>query len=600
MARPNLSLRGARRSAALVLAGLCLVLGALHFHSLANFTRPLLDYDDTELIAPLDGMGVSAYFGDWAAKPDHYVFPLRDLTFALDFKLSRLLHFQTFWLVEFAIFLLTLVAIWRIFALYYRGRPMLVAACVGLIALHPINVHMVEWLSNRKHLLVVLILGWATWKALKQEAENRVPTLRDWAIYFAAYVSAWLCFPTGILWIFWLLFLFHRQLRGAKGRAVALWALALAIAGVGYHLTVAANASYQSKAGVETSPVGFALESSGRALWNLLFPIHLQPYYRPNDPRGWIGLGLLAFAIGFPCYRLLKVSGERRRRFFQVILLAVAFYLPNAKVFLGYSEFVWSDRYLYGPLPFLVLAALFLLVEPRAEEPESASGGKTWRRLGLAAALLVAATYLALDWRLVGRWQNGRELFETCAREEQAPKCVAMAIEKNFDQGGCVLLPELMELAHKVAVTAKNTVDHSFQSETPVYDALCIASEIRPPAEKLREIDQLRFVYTLTDFLTLGQVLVHLQTRDLASALAVANATYFNPTLPMPNASTKIINMMRGQGEALCQLSELLGHDTSCWNALEVFRGRVRDVVVKPKQTEWTFNRTLSAFNTGN
>jgi hypothetical protein len=218
------------------------------------------------------------------------------------------------------------------------------------------------------------------------------------------------------------------------------------------------------------------------------FASRLQPYYRSNDARGWIGLGLLTVAVALVCCRLLEVSGERRRRFFQVLLLAVAFYLPNAKVFLGYSEFVWSDRYLYGSLPFLVLSALFLPVEPRADEPEPASRGKAWRRVGLAAALLVVAAYLVLDWRLVGRWQNGRELFETCAREERAPKCVAMAIEKNFDQGGCVLLPELTELAHKVALTAKNTVDHSFQSETPVYDALCIASEIRPPAEMLREI----------------------------------------------------------------------------------------------------------------
>jgi len=32
---------------------------------------------------------------------------------------------------------------------------------------------------------------------------------------------------------------------------------------------------------------------------------------------------------------------------------------------------------------------------------------------------------------------------------------------------------------------------------------------------------------------------------------------------------------------------------------LEILRARVRDVVLKPKQTEWTFNRTLDAFNEG-
>jgi hypothetical protein len=453
---------------------------------------------------------------------------------------------------------------------------------------------MVEWLSNRKHLLVVAILAWATAKALKQDEERGAPSLRDWAVYFGAYVAAWLCFPTGMLWIFWLLLLFRRKLRATRGRAAMLWLLALLIAETGYQLTVAANTSYQSKAGVETSPLRFIVDSTGRAVWNLLVPWPLQPYYRLGDGRSYVGLGILAVLVGLAVYRFRGVSAERRRLFLHLVLLAVAFYLPNGKVFLGYSEYVWSDRYLYGSLPFLVLAGLILAVEPGSV----ATVRRRWP--GVAATAVVATVYLVLGWRLLPRWQNGRELFETCSREEQSPKCVAMAVEKNFDKGGCALLPELLALAHRIAPAASNTIDHSFQAETPVYDALCIAAELRPPAEKLAAIDGLRSVYGMTDFLGLGQILIHLQARDIAAAMAVANATYFNPALPMPNASTKIINMMRGQGEALCQLADLLQHDKSCWNGLAVLHARVRNVVVKPKQTEWTFNRTLAAFNTGN
>jgi hypothetical protein len=584
------------RRGALPAIVLLFALGALHFHGLANFTRPLLDYDDTEFIAPLDGMSLGTYVNDWATKPDHYIFPLRDLTFAVDFRLSRALHAQTFWLVNFAIFLGTMLAIWRSFALYYRERPVLVVGWVGVLALHPLNVHMVEWLSNRKHLLVVLILGWATWRALKQHEEQATPTARDFVVYFAAYLAAWLCFPTGMLWIFWLLLLFHKKLAATKRRALTLWGLALVIAAAGYHLTVAANTSYQSKAGVETSPLRFTLASTGRAVFNLLLPLRLEPYYRLGDAREWLGLGLLLVLVGLAGYRLLKVSSARRQLFLHLVLLAVALYLPNAKVFLGYTEYVWSDRYLYGSLPFLVLAALVLLVEPGSV---AAGKGRIARWLGPTAAVVVALAYLVLGFRLVPRWQNGRTLFETCSREERSAKCVAMAVEKNFDQGGCALLPELLELAHRIAPAASNTVDHSFQAEVPVYDALCIASEMRPPAEKLREIERLRGVYTMPDFLVLGRILVHLQLRDIAAARAAANATYFDPVRPMPNASTKIINMMRGQGEALCQLAELVEHDRTCWSAFEIFRARVQQVVVKPKQTEWTFTRTLNAFNTG-
>lgn len=568
----------------------------MHFHSSANFTRPLLDYDDTEFIAPLDGMGVATYFGEWARASDRYVFPLRDLTFAVDFRLSRALHVQTFWLVNFALFVATLLALGRCFALHYPARPGLVAGAVGLVALHPLNVHMVEWLSNRKHLLVVLILAWATAKALKQEAERAAPAVRDWVIYFAAYVLAWLCFPTGMLWIFWLLWLFRAQLRAARGRAVVLGLAALAIAAAGYHITVAGNTSYQSKAGVETSPVRFAVASTGRAVFNLLVPLELHPYYRLGDVREWVGLGLLLVLTGVACYRLYRVSPERRRRFAHLVLLALALYLPNAKVFLGYSEYVWSDRYLYGSLPFLVLAVLVLLVEPGSR---AAVRGRAVRWLGAAAVFAVAGGYLALGWQLVPRWQNGRALFETCTRDERSAKCVAMAIEKSFDHGGCVLLPELLAVAHQIAPHARHPADHSFQAEVPVYDALCIAAELALPADKLRRIEELRQRYTAPDFLILGQILVHLQSRDIPAALGVARATYFNPGLPMPNASTKIINMMRGQGEALCQLAELLAHDPSCWDSLARFRARVPTVVLKPKQVEWTFNRTLAAFNTG-
>jgi len=565
----------------------------LHFHSLANFSRPLLDYDDTEFIGPLDGMSVSTYVNDWASKPEHYVFPLRDLTFAADFWLGRVLHVQTFWLVSFVLYLATLLAIGRIFSLFYRQRPVLVACCVGLIALHPLNVHMVEWLSNRKHLLVVLILAWATLKALRQRTEKVAPTLRDWAVYFAAYLAAWLCFPTGILWIFWLLFLFRGGLRSRKSRAAVLCLVALAIAGVGYHLTVAANTSYQSKAGIETSPLRYLIDSTGRGTYNLLVPLRLQPYYRLGDVRSFIGLGLGAALVGLAGYRLRKVSSERRRLFFHVAVLAVAFYLPNAKVFLGYSEYVWSDRYLYGSLPFLVLAALLLVVEP------GSAPATRMRWPHPAAVTALAVIYLALGWRLVPRWQHGRELFETCSREERSPKCVAMAVEKNFDQGGCALLPGLLDLAHRIEPSADNLADHSFQAEVPVYDALCIAAELRPPAEKLREIERLRSVYSLTDFLMLGQILVYLESRDITAAMALAHATYLNPTVPVTRASTKIINMMRGQGEALCQLAEIIQHDRSCWGAFGLFQARMGSVVVKPKQTEWTFNRTLGAYNDG-
>jgi hypothetical protein len=588
----------------IILALLFVALLLLHFHDLSNFTRPLLDFDDTEFIAPIAGMGVSAYINDWMLQPDHYAFPLRDLTFVADFKLSRLLGFQTFWLTNFAIYAATLFVLFRIFRIYYRSRPFLLVGCLALIALHPINVHMVEWLSNRKHLLVALILGFGTWKALAQKASGATPTLRDWLVYFGYYLAAWLCFPSAALWIFWLLFLFHAELRRRKDRGIPLWAGAIALAGLAYYLITAIASDYRTRAGAEVRPIFFALQSSGRALFNMLFPFQIEPYYRLGHPFAWIGLALLFAVSGLAYYRFRTISADRRHWFVRFFLLASALYLPNARVFLGYSEFAWSDRYLHGCLPFLLLATLVLLLAPdavsSASPPAPAAPMAPWRWPALAVFTAVALVYFILDWRLVPKWKDGLALFTSCVHEEEAPKCLSMAIDKAFERGGCALLSGFLETAHRIASTASTAADNTFRSEAPLYEGLCIASELHQTAdEKLRKIEGLRSIYPMTDHLILAEILVLLQKRDHDGALRLANATYFNPAVPMPGASSKIINMIRGQADALCVLRELVAQDRGCRKALELFQSRVPTAPVNQKQIDWTFRRTLTAFNDG-
>lgn len=595
-------------------AALFVVLGVIHFYDPAIFQRPLLDYDDVTLVAPLEGMSLSVYVKEWLLGPDHYAYPLRDLSFALDFELSRLLGFKTFWLTNFLLYLFTLVVLVRIFGLYYRSRPYLVTGCLGLIALHPINLQMIQWVSNRKHLLVALILGWGTWRALERQVRKTAPTARDWLTYFAVYVAAWLCFPSAALWIFWVLFLFRSDLARRRDRGIPLWAAAIAIAGLAYVATTLVNSDYRTRPGVEAmrQPVLFALQSSGRAVFNLLVPFRIEPYYRLGHSFNWIGLALVPVASWWIYRRLRALETARRWLFAQFMVLAAALYIPNAKVFLRYTEFVWSDRYLHACLPYLVLAALILLVEPvsapgdeqavlvkgSVDDHESAAAQRV-RRLLVVAFAAVAGAYVVLDWMAVPRWKDGLTLFTSCAREEESSKCVAMAIDKAFDRGGCALLPGLMEMARQIAPSMVSVADHDFRAEVPVYEALCVAELQETREQKLQKIEALRAIYSVSDHLMLGTILVHLQQRDHQAAFEVALATYFNPKVPLPNASPKIINMIRGQGEALCILREVVAQDRSCWSALETFNRRVLDVTVNQNQVQWTFGRSMVAYNSG-
>lgn len=449
---------------------------------------------------------------------------------------------------------------------------------------------MIQWASNRKHLLVALILSWGTLRVWRTYQAGASPNFKRWMEFITYYILAWLCWPSAVLWIFWPILLFFKKM-SLKSRA-SVTALALVLAGAGVKWTVSQNTSYESSAPLNVlHGLSIALQSLGRGLYNIILPYRVAPYYTFNSWLNWIGaIGLLLIVV-----LLLKYKHQQGWKIkwgdpaLMLFLLSALLFVPNAMVFLGYYEFVWADRYIYTPLPYLA-AAIGAFWTSHAPIFKKLSVPPVWSRGAIA---LVLAVYVVLSWKLPASWETDKALFNRCALVEKAPKCIYLAVEKNYDINGCQDLSPLLKIAREARAISK--VDFAFSSQLPLYEAICI-TQMRPTAEqKWAELESLKSVYSVTESLAVGEVWVHIQQRDLDSAFKTAQRTYLNGQRKFSDVSPKIVNVILGQMEALCDLSS----NPQCLQSLNEFKERIRSAPRNELQMTWARNRTFEAYFTG-
>src|SRR5690606_3490550 len=97
-----------------------------------------------------------------------------------DFRLSEFLGWKTFWLSNFVVYTLVLLVQLFFFRELFPGKPWWPITLVALIALHPVHLEMIQWASNRKHLLVALILSWGTLRVWRTYQAGASPNFKRW------------------------------------------------------------------------------------------------------------------------------------------------------------------------------------------------------------------------------------------------------------------------------------------------------------------------------------------------------------------------------------------------------------------------------------
>jgi hypothetical protein len=575
----------------------------LHFRNPDIFSRSLIRFDDHAFIEPIQNLSLSAYFSEWLPKKDSFAFPLRDLTFMADFSLSRLLDFQTFWITQAALFIAVALT-WHQLLQRILGAHALWVFVPWLF--HPLSVEIVQWISNRKHLLVALWTGLGTLLAFKLREQGKTPQPREIGQFLLLALASWLCWPTGILWIFWVIALFWTfRPKFPHWKLLVVPALALTL--LATTLTRSANNDFSKttdfvqKADTLVQSLRFGVEGIGRGFFSLVFPFFLAPYYRLGAWQNFAGLVLLAVFIVLAARRFPKLPQEQKHRAWIFLSLSLSLLLPTGAIFLSYTEFVWADRYLFLPLPALLVAS-FLIFGKTKETP--ARGFK-------ATSLFISALFFITAWFKVPAWTRASDLFDACAAREGSPKCVQLAVEARFDEDECSRAPEHFIKARALAAQGPWLEDSSFRTELPLYESLCIAAVPVSIAQKTQMLEEMKKAYPQTYYAGIGEILTRLSAGQVDEALNQALKTYLAPTDPIPESSVKLLSVIMGQAEALCVLAGLQKSGATAKMTLDrgaplaqlcnerraLLAQRLASTPLKEKQRSWAFHRTIHAYN---
>ena len=586
----------------------------VHFHDAEIFSRRLIDYDDAFYIEKMFDFGFKEYFTSWLPDRSHYAFPLRDLTLYFDFYLSQWLGFQTYWLSGFAYFILGAWFAGRCFELLFPRQPLFVLGLLGVVVLHPLSVEMVQWASMRKHLLAALFVTYGSFHVFRLYLdEQRILRLQDLLRVLIVTLLSLLCWPTAIIWPLAVLWLLRKKLVRQKAPVFALVVAALVLAAIAFRLISGNNSHYAlnqttlfTENGILTA-LQWSWRALGRATFNLLIPIRETIYYDIDSALNRIGIVLLIALLGWCTWltsRIARQTQEDKRLLRlgrELLVYAALLLVPQLYVVFTSSTFVWMDHYLYAGFPFIVAGvACFGVVtfRPLLKHARPASI--------VVACLIVFAGYIVGSLAQMPAWKNAVTLMEACAKTEGAPSCFINTIEKSFDAGGCLLAFPHFEEAKKVYKTRQGkgllNYDAPFKRELPLIESLCIATAMNFDLKQKQSLldDQERFYRQPTSFLQ-ARVLVFLSGGHFEGAWNFARATYLDPEYVIHEPTEKIMILLSGQGEALCELSKKLNVHPECSHLLAEYRARTKvyisDTSSKVRvQTEWSKNISINSF----
>lgn len=286
-----------------------------------------------------------------------------------------------------------------------RGR-WIAAVGAGLLALHPMSVEPIVWVSGRKELLAAIGCVGAAILWLRLIDDSTGASVGRAAAFAGVGLLALASKPTAVMLVPFCAWSLTRGPRPRLPRTRILASGALVLLGLASAALVATSLEWQRSAGALAPLAGPA--TARRALWALGY--HLQLLLWPVDLRA----KYLVEAGAFGARELLAVAAltgfvlavllprVRRGPVALGVAFAVAAYLPQSNLVPLQRQL--ADSYLFLPLVGIAIAA--------------ASGLKTlwarWPTSSLLALLLVPLAILA--WRQVGFWRSSEALWERVLR----------------------------------------------------------------------------------------------------------------------------------------------------------------------------------------
>jgi len=405
---------------------LALIVGCFVFYPLFFRAEPLVR-DDLQLIAPLESLrGIQDYAHAWTEGKIFDVAPVRDLSYLMDLRSGAALQRPTFHLTNFLLWVLWVTLAFAVFRSAVPDAPRIWPLAILLIALHPIYVIDVAWISGRKHLLAGIFCLGITWLLLQPSRES----LRNRILLVTGYLLSVFSHPLLLGWPLWALVYLKGEGRSSRECAkilLPLFVLMIAIVGINawYY-----NALYPVVTGgvtkfsdsLDAGP-GIALMSIGRALFNLLLPFRLSPVdYYPGSWEGMTGLVLLPLFFWLTWKNLPRKKSIVWGLFFVFPLLTIN--AKSTRVFL-------CDTYLLVPsVGIWILAGE--LASKATEKIRIPSWGRTASVILIVA---IAGSAVLEDRRIAASFASIESLFSLAYAREATPQVKYVHAVHLFERG---------------------------------------------------------------------------------------------------------------------------------------------------------------------
>ncbi len=381
----------------------------------------LLLRDDRWLTAPLKDVHS---FGDWwslirsGTLPDFQ--PLRDFSYWIDWQVAQALGIEPhFHVTNILIWWATLYLFWqiarRVFTEASSHQISIPGTLVFLMAIHPIAVEPVAWISGRKHLLSLMFTLMATRLLLGKLTPPRA------VIIVIAFAAGALSQPINVLWPIWAAAFLatsknlawarqHRLTLAILTVGLALISLSIValnmtvyqgITWLGFQLTPHAEIYGKKLGAFRWDEIDISMLAVGRYFFNLLFPFKIAHRYSGGSPINLLGLLMIPLAA-WAAWRLR----ERRREFWLCALFTA---LPILVVTAQLSDIFVSDSYAFAALPGAMLAAAILVQSARWP-----ATGLRWVIAAIGCVAMAQSIFVARAWTSAeALWSRSQSVEET-------------------------------------------------------------------------------------------------------------------------------------------------------------------------------------------
>lgn len=375
---------------------------------------PLLNYDDTLLI---DFLHLLPTLKSYLQKL--YIFqlidvqPVRDLSYVIDFFLKKNIHFWSFHLTNFILWIGIIFTFIRIAEVLFKKSSMILNLAL-LFSIHPITANTVSWVAARKHLLCAFFTSLATLCLLliKEYPENKkkfliisIPIL---------YLMAILSQPIFIFWPTWVLlyfFLFKDSGLQRKQKTFMIVPLLIMMT-----IGLIANQHYYSGPYVMESrlpkmsifDISWALNALGRYVYNIFIPTHISVVYYEGSIINLIGLILLPIIV----WVILKLMDTRTA----ILWLAYASF-PIILVIGRQANVFVSDTYCIFSLWALYIMLLALI----QKLPDISNFSQHQKKIQFALTTLIFSFFFFKSYNTAASYQSTASLWHHANLIEKTP-----------------------------------------------------------------------------------------------------------------------------------------------------------------------------------